>query len=513
MRYSDKPITHVRQDLLGRSSFSLMLARAIANLSVAGEGFVIAILGEWGSGKTSVINLVCRYLLHLEMERASHSPLGMEKASDPKTIDELEEMANVFEVVEPNIAELFQLNRDIVRAGRDARWRELRRFLGGDAAADVAYRYWEIKNYVEHHQHTIIVRFSPWLISGRAELTSALLSDLGRALGARLGEDVRKALGNILKRLMEFAPIAGAGLDIAAHGVGAGALMRAGGDWSQKIAAKMTSGPSLDELKQQLSQLLSRLNERQILVVLDDLDRLTPFEALEMVSVVKSLADLPNVIYLLSYEEERLTKLISEATKTDGHSFLEKIVQYPVHLPAIDVDDLSRLIDSDLETLLPGLSEEETHRLQYAWREVLTSYVSTPRDVRRLVNSFAVATAALSDYTDPVDLLILDALRLFEPDLYRYIRRNIVGLTETVLIREDDRDSAGIEDVLKDVKEAHAARRAVAILFPKAEQLLQMPVYSGSRDTNVLRRARRISVADFAPAYLALIRKRRLGAA
>jgi hypothetical protein len=78
MRYSDKPITRVRQDLLGRAGFSLSLARAIDNLSVAGEGFVIAVIGEWGFGKTSVINLVCRYLLDLEMERASKSPLGFE---------------------------------------------------------------------------------------------------------------------------------------------------------------------------------------------------------------------------------------------------------------------------------------------------------------------------------------------------------------------------------------------------------------------------------------------------
>jgi predicted KAP-like P-loop ATPase len=287
-----------------------------------------------------------------------------------------------------------------------------------------------LRHQVDTHRHTVIVHFSPWLISGRVELVTALLSDLGRELGARLGEDIRRAFGELLKRLMEFAPIAGAGLDIAAHGIGACALFRAGGDWSQKIAAKMISGPSLDDLKQELARLLSSLDDQQILVVLDDLDRLTPPEALEMVSVVKSLADLPNVIYLLAYEEKRLDQLITEATKTDGHSFLEKIVQYPVHLPAIDVDDLSRLIDIDLEPLLSELSEEDSRRLHYAWHEVLRFYITTPRDVRRLINSFAVAIAALGDFTDPVDLLILETLRLFEPNLYQYIRRNVGDLAE-----------------------------------------------------------------------------------
>src|SRR5262249_46344082 len=151
----------------------------------------------------------------------------------------------------------------------------------------------------------------------------------------------------------------------------------------------MTSGPSLDDLKQELSRLLSRIKGRQILVLIDDLDRLTPPEALEMVSVVKSLADLPKVIYLLAYEEGRLSQLIDAASNADGHSYLEKIIQYPVHLPRIDSDDLSRLLNVDLVALLPGLSEGDGIRLQYTWREVLRVYVSTPRDVRRLVNSFA----------------------------------------------------------------------------------------------------------------------------
>jgi hypothetical protein len=118
---------------------------------------------------------------------------------------------------------------------------------------------------------------------------------------------------------MEFAPIVGAGLDIAAHSIGAGTLFRAGGDWSQKIATKMTLGPSLDELNRNLLTCSLGLTAQQILVVLDDLDRLTPFEALEMVSVVKSLAGLPNVIYLLSYEEARLSQLIGEGDQ-DGWS-------------------------------------------------------------------------------------------------------------------------------------------------------------------------------------------------
>jgi hypothetical protein len=91
-------------------------------------------------------------------------------------------------------------------------------------------------------------------------------------------------------------------------------------------------------------------------VALNDLDRLNPFEALEMVSGVKNLADLSNVIYLLSYNEVWFDHLIGEIIKTDGHSFWK-------------IYDLSRLPDFDLDALVPPLSEEDKGRLQYAWHE------------------------------------------------------------------------------------------------------------------------------------------------
>jgi hypothetical protein len=149
-------------------------------------------------------------------------------------------------------------------------------------------------------------------------------------------------------------------------------------------------------------------------------------------------------------------------------------------------------------------ASDDTIRLQYAWRDVLRVYVSTPRDVRRLVNSFAVAAAALGDFTDVIDLLILDTFRLFEPNLYEYIRRNISGLTDAVSFRDNGATNAAIEEILTNVTETSAARRGLALLFPKAEQLLKIAVHSGPSDSNMRRTARRISVADFALAYFRL---------
>ena len=370
--------------------------------------------------------MICRYIRHIEMERASNSPIGWETQASPKTVAELEEMAEVFELVEPTIAALDERYKytGAVRVFRDARWRTIRARLGSDEKADIANRYWRILEEARTHARTLILRFSPWLISGRAELASALLSDLARALGERLGDNVKEAIGALLGRLSELAPVVGAGLDIASHGLGIGALAR-GSSYSGKIAERLTSGRTLDELRGRLGKLLADLQDRKIMIVVDDLDRLTPNDALEMVSLVKNLDDLPNVIYMLSYEETKLDELINVATRTDGHEFMEKIVQYPIRLPIIEVDDLARMIDLDLGTILSESTKDDTQRIAVAWHYVLRQYISTPRDVRRLANSFTVAMAGLADYTDAADLLVLECLRLFDPAVYSFIRTNI----------------------------------------------------------------------------------------
>ena len=59
--HSDRPINSVDEDILGRSAFIKNLAREIRGLS-SEESIVIGLSGPWGSGKTSVINLVTQEL-------------------------------------------------------------------------------------------------------------------------------------------------------------------------------------------------------------------------------------------------------------------------------------------------------------------------------------------------------------------------------------------------------------------------------------------------------------------
>lgn len=74
MNYSaDKPIVSKDEDLLGRSTFSNKLAKAIYEYN-DDSGLVIGLFGKWGTGKTSVINM------------AEEELLGLSKTDDNKPL-------------------------------------------------------------------------------------------------------------------------------------------------------------------------------------------------------------------------------------------------------------------------------------------------------------------------------------------------------------------------------------------------------------------------------------------
>lgn len=68
---SDKPIENASDDLLKRTIFSKELAKAILSYTAI-DNFTIGLCGEWGCGKTSIINMVIQEINHLTTELGAH---------------------------------------------------------------------------------------------------------------------------------------------------------------------------------------------------------------------------------------------------------------------------------------------------------------------------------------------------------------------------------------------------------------------------------------------------------
>lgn len=210
-------------------------------------------------------------------------------------------------------------------------------------------------------------------------------------------------------------------------------------------------------------------------MTIDDIDRLTPNEALLVFRLVKSVGRLPNVMYLLVFDRELAEKAVAEMYPSEGPHFLEKIIQASFELPLPARDDLNMAALSQIEALC-GAPKDRNQLLCFMniFYDAISPYLSTPRDLTRLFNAMTVSWPAVAKEVDTGDYVALEIMRLFEPLLYNAIRTNksqVCGVRSEYGSKEDPKEA--IEGFLKLVTEKRRdyARLALMRLFPRFENI------------------------------------------
>ncbi len=174
---------------------------------------------------------------------------------------------------------------------------------------------------------------------------------------------------------------------------------------------------SLEEIKMDISKRLTSANCK-ILVIIDDIDRLDKNEVLQVLKLVRSIADFENVFYILAYDEERVVKQLEYE---GGKDFLQKFIQLPIHLPEINEIKLEEILKTEFYNVLKNKDEfSEDH-----FKEGLELIeVNTIRDINMLLNRFKIKYRLCIYETCPIDLLILTYLEIVNLDAYIWIYKN-----------------------------------------------------------------------------------------
>lgn len=276
--------------------------------------------------------------------------------------------------------------------------------------------------YVEHELglldkdvQPVVVTFNPWWFSGQEHLARAFLGQLQAVLPAKYAGF--KELGN---QLSQFSSAIGGAVDIAGAYFGiplGGKAIEAG---AKLLASKPKDVPAL---KKAISALLLK-EKKRVLVIVDDIDRLSPEEVRQLFTVIKALADFPYVTYLLAFDREVASAAISQQTGLPGERYLEKIIQVPFELPRADRTTLHQALFNRLDKIVaatPAGLFQEGH-----WQNIFTSGLAplftVPRDVVRLTNAISATYPAVVGEVNPVDFIALECLRVFLPQVYDTIR-------------------------------------------------------------------------------------------
>lgn len=159
------------------------------------------------------------------------------------------------------------------------------------------------------------------------------------------------------------------------------------------IIAKTTPPEGFDARKKKLETLL-RKDRFQRVVFIDDLDRLPADELQEMFRVIKSVANFPNVVYVLAYDREVVSAALDKFHPGRGELFLEKIVQMPLTMPKPE-NLKNKLLYQEIFSPLPAMygffqqiSEHSTSR--ECWELIASRLIKQPRDAKRLCAAFLI---------------------------------------------------------------------------------------------------------------------------
>lgn len=396
---SEKPIEKIEQDILGRSNTAKELSRHILGYK-SDDSLTIGIIGEWGSGKTSFINMTLEALKNDE-------------------------------------------------------------------------------NYIIFH-------FNPWNISTRKQLISDFFSQLSNEIGRIDKEDVLKDVSKNLKHLSKiFKPVSLLPIPQISAIFSA---MESNCEKAGKFLEELSNyhEKSLDEVKEELNSSLEELNKK-VLIVIDDIDRLSDNDIREIFQLVKSIADFKNTIYILSYDNDIVSEALNNLQNGRGDEYLEKIIQVPIMLPYISKSEINKIFLNKLDNILITIPDKEFDKSY--WNELYSNGFSNNltnlRDVERYLNSFSFGFDTVKKELNIIDYMSITLFKVFEPQLYRYIQENGEYFTgvkfggEFGINPQEDREKIKKEleklfDNLKKINK-EKVKDMIKVIFPKIKGL-----YNGS---------------------------------
>ena len=273
-----------------------------------------------------------------------------------------------------------------------------------------------------------ILEFSPWIISGHQDLVSGFFKVLSETLNdkAQAHLRIKHRTGRIVRAaadpVINAAAVVGMVVDPTAGAVSKAAALVA----SKSVGAAVDLWLKEPSLQSAYETLRSRLQDRgdRFLVIIDDIDRLTHDEIRAIMQMVKTVGRLPNVVYLLAYDRAIISSALDHGSRADSSQpgFAEKIVQQELDLPQATRSALLRILDQEV-SFLTGPTPDNM-RWHYIVSAGVHRWVRYPRDVSRLVNALKFAWSALEGEIDPQDLLAMEAMRLFDPVIFDWVRQN-----------------------------------------------------------------------------------------
>lgn len=267
-----------------------------------------------------------------------------------------------------------------------------------------------------------------------------IISDLIKKV-SRLAEVDEKQTSKMLKKI--WGGVKTAGKVVAKNAAdkvvdGAGNLI----DYFDANESHAGIGEVRDELENIIAQLIQKKNKKGVIFFIDDLDRIDPPVAVELLELLKNIFTIENAVFVLAIDydvvvkglEPKFGKLTAQ-NEREFRSFFDKIIQVPFSMPVSNYSIKEFVKDSLIQINYISQEQAQKEDLINDFSEFASFTLGTnPRALKRLMNSLSLinyinnAKSEQEDgLKDDLDLLLnfaLVSIQIAYPAVYRLLLKH-----------------------------------------------------------------------------------------
>lgn len=275
----------------------------------------------------------------------------------------------------------------------------------------------------EKESAPIIIEYNPWLAGKPESLIQDFLLQLSSQLNIQDSSDVALKAA---KELIAYSSL-----------FGVAKLVPGAEPWAsivEKVFSKFgNSTKKIAELKKldllgKKKKVVSAIEKIKtpIVVVIDDIDRLTPSETFQVLRLVKAVADFSGTSFLLAFDSNYLISVLDKNDIVNASEYINKVIQLRVPLPVISERGMNELANIELENLsernLTDRFESDQERLSWIYHNYFKHLIKNPRELKRFFNHLRFVLEQVEGQVCFADLFSLSIIATKVNSVYEHIK-------------------------------------------------------------------------------------------
>jgi len=254
---------------------------------------------------------------------------------------------------------------------------------------------WEDKK----KNHT--VSYSPWSVNS----SGVVLTDFIEKIGNTVAKENTKLRKLLHKYARMFSPVD-----------------RTGG--MTMITSLFEQHKSIEEQLEEINDCIKQ-TEKKLVIFVDDLDRLTPHEVLDVITFMRKTANLYNAFFVCAYDYDFVAYSLKQQNIENPDRYMEKIFPFVVPLHSQPVEGCLGLLSDILEDVEVNRDYVSFSQDGYSNRweipENIRAFLSSYRNVKRVYSEVKFAKLLVGDKTLPDKLFVLALFKMKSLYLYNKV--------------------------------------------------------------------------------------------